>query len=93
MTGEAADGSNGWKQPMAWSHFPSPSQRAAVKRTLNSTALATVLAKTNMQSQTIPFRRALAAPRATPGKRRSGPDATADTKASSKEVEVDMLTA
>jgi hypothetical protein len=50
MTGEVADGANGWKQPMARSHFPSPSQRAAVKRTLNSTALEGVLAKANMQN-------------------------------------------
>ncbi|KAH8624053.1 hypothetical protein IG631_20792 [Alternaria alternata] len=73
MTGEVADGANGYQHPMAWSHLPSPSQRAAVKRTLNSTALASVLEEANIQNQTIPFPRALAAPRATPGKRRSGP--------------------
>ena len=91
MTGEVADGANGYQHPMAWSHLPSPSQRAAVKRTLNSTALASVLEEANIQNQTIPFPRALAAPRATPGKRRSGPGVTADTKASLKEVEADIL--
>jgi hypothetical protein len=90
MTSEVADGTNGCQHPIAWWHIPSSSQRAAVKRTLNLTALSSVLEKANVQNKAIPFRSVLAAPTATPSKRRPERSATADSNTSLKEAAMEM---